>query len=284
MKRGIAGVTVLVGCNSRIFDDMRDAGINVRTFRAYRDKYNFIPKGWPSKESAPDARVLLSIRPVPEDLLAGRLDDELKPWIASAPPGVKLSAWHEASNLKGYPDNVRSDRNMSAVHEYLQDLCRGSNVSYGSIICAVPSKVSSWMGRGLDWYGLDVYDFGGGQFRGLLGGISKSKLFARMDDMLETCRQLSGRDAPEIAVCETNSPRPQHRAEWFTLLAEWMASNGGGCLETFWNPSGPLSGPWLPDDAKTIEALRAIAANLLLADWVPDVAVIGEVRTDRVSF
>ena len=54
---------------------MHDAGINVRTFRAYRDKYNFIPAAWPAKDTVPDARVLLSIRPVPDDLLAGRLDE-----------------------------------------------------------------------------------------------------------------------------------------------------------------------------------------------------------------
>jgi hypothetical protein len=254
-------MSVLIGCNSRIFDPMHEAGINVRTFRAYRDQYNLIPKGWPVKESVPDARVLLSIRPVPDDLLSGRLDDELKTFIASGPPGVKLSAWHEASNLAGYPDYIEA-RTMTAVHEYMMELCRGSNVRYGSIICAVPSQTKPWMGRGLDWYGLDVYDFGGGQFRGFFGGISKKKLFARMDDMLETSRELSGRDAPEIDVCETNSPRREYRAEWFTLLAEWMSANGGGSIETFWNPSGPLSGPWLPDDQKTVDALRSIASAL----------------------
>ncbi len=242
---------------------MHDAGINVRTFRAYRDKYNLIPRSWPAKKSAPDARVMLSIRPVPDDLLAGRLDDELNALISTAPPGVRLSAWHEASNLAGYPDYVRDGGTMSAVHQYLQALCRGTNVRYGSIICAVPSQVKSWMGTGLDWYGLDVYDFGGGQFRNWWnGGISKTKLFARLDNMLDTCRSLAGRESPEIDICETNSPRPAHRADWFTLLAEWMSGNGGGYLETFWNPSGPLSGPWLPDDARTISALRSIAATL----------------------
>ncbi len=255
-------MSVLIGCNSRIFDPMLEAGINVRTFRAYRDKYNFIPAAWPSKESAPDARVMLSIRPVPDDLLAGRLDDQLTALIATAPPGVKLSAWHEASNLKGYPGYIRQDATMSAVHEYMQRLCRGSNVRYGSIICAVPSQVRSWMGTGLDWYGLDVYDFGGGQFRNWWGGISKARLFARLDDMLSTCRQLSGTDSPGIDICETNSPRPRYRADWFALLAEWMSANGGGCIETFWNPTGPLSGQWLPDDDKTIAALRSIAATL----------------------
>jgi hypothetical protein len=250
-------VGVLFGCNSRIFDAMNEAGIGVAAFRAYRDQYNFVPTAWPSKDSVPEARVTLSIRPVPADLLAGRLDEQLKALIAAAPPGVKLSAWHEASNLAGYPDYVTAD-NMSAVHEYMQGLCQGSNVRYGSIICAVPSATRAWMGTSLDWYGLDIYDFDGGQFRGWTGGISRGKLFARLDDMLETCRGLTGRDAPEIDICETNSPRVAHRADWFALLSEWLAGNGGERLLTFWNPSGSLSGPWLPDDQKTISRLRAI--------------------------
>jgi len=254
-------VTVLLGSSSRVFDGMHDAGISVRTFRAYRDQYNFVPAVWPAKESVPDARVTLSIRPVPADLLAGRLDARLRAFIAAAPPGVKLSAWHEASNLDGYPDYV-SAGTMSAVHEHMQELCRGSNVRYGSIICAVPSATKAWMGTGLDWYGLDIYDFGEGQFRTRPnGGISRPKLFARLDDMLDTCRELTGRDSPAIDICETNSPRPRYRADWFALLAEWLSGNGGGCLQTFWNPSGSLSGPWLPDDQKTISMLRSISST-----------------------
>jgi hypothetical protein len=262
---------ILFGSNSRVFDAMNDAGIGVHTFRAYRDQYNFVPTVWPAKESVPDAKVTLSIRPVPADLLAGRLDTQLQGFIASAPPGVKLSAWHEASNLAGYPDYVNSG-SMSAVHEYMQDLCRGSNVRYGSIICAVPSATKAWMGTNLDWYGLDIYDFGEGQFRNWWnGGISRTKLFARLGDMLRTCRELTGRDSPEIDICETNSPRPRYRADWFALLAEWLSSNGGRCLQTFWNPSGSLSGPWLPDDQKTIRTLRSITSTVsppALTDWI----------------
>jgi hypothetical protein len=184
-------VSILFGSNSNVFDAMNDAGISVRTFRAYRDQHNFVPTAWPAKESVPEARVTLSIRPVPADLLAGRLDAQMKALIAAAPPGVKLSAWHEASNLPGYPDFV-SAGSMSAVHEYMQELCRGSNVRYGSIICAVPSATKEWMGTNLDWYGLDIYDFGEGQFRNRSdNGISRTKLFARLDDMLDTCRDLT---------------------------------------------------------------------------------------------
>lgn len=240
---------------------MNDAGIRVRTFRAYRDQYNFIPTAWPAKESVPEARVTLSIRPVPADLLAGRLDGQLKAFIATAPPRVKLSAWHEASNLPGYPDYVGAG-SMSAVHEYMQELCRGSNVRYGSIICAVPSATKAWMGTNLDWYGLDIYDFGEGQFRNPWNdGISRTKLFTRLDDMLDTCRELTGLDAPEIDICETNSPRPGCRADWFALLAQWLDSNGGHRLQTYWNPTGPLSGPWLPDDLDTIRMLQSISVS-----------------------
>jgi hypothetical protein len=255
----MADVSLLFGCNSRVFDAMNDAGINVRSFRAYRDEYNFIPTVWPSKASVPDAKVTLSIRPVPADLMAGRLDGQLSAFIAAAPPGVQLSAWHEASNLPGYPHFV-SASTIRAVHAHMQKLCRGSNVRYGSIICAVPSQTKAWMGTNLDWYGLDIYDFGEGQFRNRWNdGISKTKLFARLNDMLDTCRELAGEDWPQIDICETNSPRAGYRADWFALLAEWLHDHGGRRLQTFWNPSGPLSGPWLADDAKTIEALRSIS-------------------------
>jgi hypothetical protein len=255
-------VTVLIGSNSKVFDSMDAAGINVHVFRAYRDQFNFIPTVWPSKQTVPDAKVTLSIRPVPDDLLAGRLDDKLQSFIASAPPGVKLSAWHEASNLPGYRGvDFVNPQNMSAVHAYMQNLCRGTNVRYGSIICAVPSQAKAWMGTSLDWYGLDIYDFTEGQFRSLLGGINQGKLFARLDDMRQTCRELSGEDSPQIDICETNCPRPKHRAEWFSMLAEWMAANGGERILSFWNPTGDLSGPWLDDDEKTIDALRTISTT-----------------------
>ena len=71
-------MTLLCGANSNVLDAMHEAGINVRTFRAYRDQYNFIPTRWPAKRTVPDARVTLSIRPVPNDLLAGKLDEQIK--------------------------------------------------------------------------------------------------------------------------------------------------------------------------------------------------------------
>ena len=45
------------------------------------------------------------------------------------------------------------------------------------------------------------------------------------------------------------------------MLADWLHDNGGSRLQTFWNPSGPLSGPWLPEDAQTIDALRSLSTR-----------------------
>ncbi len=33
--------------------------------------------------------------------------------------------------------------------------------------------------------------------------------------MLQTCRELTSSESPEIDICETRSPRPKHRADWF---------------------------------------------------------------------
>lgn len=63
---------------------------------------------------------------------------------------------------------------------------------------------------------------------------------------------------PRITVPETNSPHPRRRPEWFAAVADWLASNGGRRMMSFSKEDGPLSGPWLPDDTATIDALNAL--------------------------
>src|SRR5216683_1144679 len=63
------------------------------------------------------------------------------------------------------------------------------------------------MGTNLDWYGLDIYDFSEGQFREWLSGrISRTKLFARLDDMLDTCRELARQRRAHVASVALASP------------------------------------------------------------------------------
>jgi hypothetical protein len=251
-------MAILLGANARAVEPIRGSGVRLDSWRAFRDSHNFIPAQWPVQQAVPGARVTLSLRPVPADLLAGVLDEPLRAFIAKAPAGAKLSAWHEASNLDGYPGYLTAGT-MTRVHAHMQELCRHSQVRYGSIICAVPSQTMDWMGIGLDWYGLDIYDFAEGQFRNRNGSISARKLWARLDDMRHASQQVSGSQHPEIDICETNTPRVAYRADWFTLVADWLYRNGGSRLLSFWNPDGPLSGPWLPEDRKTVRAFQQIS-------------------------
>lgn len=250
-------MSLIVGSNAKDFAAFREAIPAAAGRRVYYPEPNIWPSKWPLVDGS---TAVLSIRPVPADLLAGKLDDSIRALCESAPVNADLNAWHEAGNLAEYaPLGFITPPAMRAVHQHMQHLVEGTPVSYGAVLCMPPNSMPQWMPGGLDWYGLDIYDFGEGQFRDARGGISKKKLFERLEDMRQTCRELTGRDAPEIDICETNDPRAGHRGEWFALLAEWLAGNGGGRLQTFWNPSGPLSGPWLPDDEETIGALRSLA-------------------------
>src|SRR5260370_41165225 len=120
------------------------------------------------------------------------------------------------------------------------------------------------------------HHFDEGQFRNRGDGrISKAKLFARLDDRLDPCRELAGQDSPEIDICETNSPRPAHRADWFALLAEWLDSNGGRCLQTFWNPAGPVRGPWRPDGLPALRMPGSVSARFAGCQHPPIAASVG---------
>ena len=48
---------------------------------------------------------------------------------------------------------------MRAVHAHMHRLCRHTNVRYGPILCMHPLSMPPWMVPGLDWYGLDIYDW-----------------------------------------------------------------------------------------------------------------------------
>jgi hypothetical protein len=92
----------------------------------------------------------------------------------------------------------------------------------------------------------------------LLGGITKSKLFARLDNMLETCRDLTGRTR-DIDICETNGPGPG-TGRWFALVAEWLDSHGGGRIQGS-EPDRTTVRAVAAYDMKTVARLQSIAST-----------------------
>lgn len=69
-------------------------------------------------------------------------------------------------------------------------------------------------------------------------------------------------------VCEHEDSRCEQSGEprvfaVFGWLKGYQLANGGRALGywSYWNPTGPLSGPWLPADTATIAALNSIGLD-----------------------
>ena len=239
---------IAFGVNRHYYPAFTAAVPGTRSVRIYYDAENVFPGHWP--DQLPGAWATLSIRPRPRDLLSGKLDGPIRNLLGTAPDHSELSIWHEAGpgNPLGYPDYVNAD-NMFHMHAYMQHLCTGTNVRYGSIICGPANQCQPWLGRNLDWYGVDLYD--NSRYHNPDGTLNPAKLYSRMDANLAMWRVVAGTEHPSIRLCETNSPFDSHRRHWFSLIATWMARHNGRRILTYWNSAegkarGGLSGPWPP--------------------------------------
>jgi len=242
---------LIIGADEGWFSQVHAAVPAASCRRVYFPDHNDIPGQWPSTR---DARTtVVSIRPVPADLLAGRLDARIKAFLRTAPPGSDLTAWHEAGNLPGYPSYLTAPT-MRAVHAHMHRLCRHTNVRYGPILCMHPRDMPPWMIPGLDWYGLDIYDWP--EFRHPDGTLNiNGALYPRLDQWRATIGQLTKTRSPVLNICETNSSRVEYRPQWFTAVARWMSGNGGQRMLTYWSKAHGDAGVWLPHDTAVIKSL-----------------------------
>jgi hypothetical protein len=259
-----------LGSNANVFADIRDGetigGIKypgvpgLRGVRIYGLKpdgpgqeTDRIAKTWPTPPVASAGPVVYSIYPVPEHVFNGDLHKALKKLIASAPPHSYLTAWHEALSLP-YPAYITSE-NMYKLHAYLNTLAKGTNVTYGSIFGGGDlATLFKSTPPNLGFYGLDLY-----------GNDGIGKGLARLDEFITLAGPKDTRNGyPKIVLPECNIPVKAERPDWFKSVCERMhtyGSNSIGVL-TFWNPDGPLSGPWDPKDTKTIAAMNDIIDNI----------------------
>ena len=254
---GAAGYRkLLIGADEGWYSQVHAAVPAVSCRRVYFPEHNYIPGQWPSTR---DARTtLVSFRPLPADLLAGRLDARIKAFLHTAPPGSDLTAWHEAGNLPGYPSYITAPT-MRAVHAHMHRLCRHTNVRYGPILCMHPLSMPPWMVPGLDWYGLDIYDWL--EFRNPDGTLNiNGALYPRLTQWRAVIQQLTKTLSPVLNICETNSNRVEYRPQWFTAVAHWMSRNGGQRMLTYWSNAHGDAGPWRPRDTAVIKSLARAAA------------------------
>lgn len=227
--------------------------------RRYFEAVNSIPKDW--KAAACHSHyVTMSIRPNPDDLLHNRripdngsgfttLDGQITHLLRTCPDHAELTCWHEAQgdNPLRYPRYITA-ANMRAVHAHVHKLCaktpdaNGGRVKYGCILTGPVGTNAHWLGRGLDWYGIDIYD--GPKFQHPDGQLNRSAILGRMTHNLDAWRAAAGKHAVSVRITETNSAHDNHRKNWMLFLSEWMAAHNGYRIVTFWD--GTLSGPWPP--------------------------------------
>jgi hypothetical protein len=257
---------VLLGCNAGVFGDVHAVVPGIKACRSFRDRVNHIPAKWPGAHG--EAYTVVSLRPDPRDLLAGRLDDQILPLLGTAPSGSQLTVWHEAGNLYKHNRSI-TPAAIRQSHVKMRNLCRhaGSGVGYGCIIYGTIAEMDKWIPTAsypLDWYGIDIYDNlnsnNGGSFRAADGAVSFGKIKAYLDEYRALAQARTGLRYPRINVCEMNSPRVQYRPDFFKQVARWMNGNGGGQLCTFFKCGGNSGGRWLPDDQPTIDALNHIVS------------------------
>ena len=218
---------------------------------------NVFPTPWPVHGQG--TRLLMSVYPDLNDLLAGRLDNQIRGMIAGAPQGSMLNAWHEVLSLP-YRQRYLTPYNVYQMHRKMNSLCQGSNVTYGCLLGGGDlTYLMRYVPSALGYYGLDLY--------GNLD-IWKHPRWGhpshRWTQFRELARTKDESGYPWLVVGETNCPVEAFRPAWFKLLASWMHGYGAHALAllTFWTAhSCGLSGPWDPADKATIRALRGICSR-----------------------
>jgi hypothetical protein len=259
-----------LGSNKDVFLDIRDgeriSGVQypgvpgLRGVRIYGEKptgknseTDHVASKWPSPPVANAGPIVYSIYPVPEHVFNGSLNKTLKSLIASAPPDSYLTAWHEALSLH-FPKYITS-ANMYKLHAHINDMTKGTNVTYGSIFGGGDlTTLFKSAPPNLGFYGLDLYETDG-----IDNGLARLEQFITQAKPKDTKSHY-----PKLALPECNTPKVAQRPEWFERVCERMhvyGSHSIGVL-TFWNPTGPLSGPWLPKDKKTIAAMNDIVNKI----------------------
>jgi hypothetical protein len=262
-----AATAEFLGSNADVFKEIRDgekiSGVQypgvpgLRGVRIYGLKpdgpgkeEDRIAKTWPEPPVPTAGPIVYSIYPVPEHVFNGDLNDALKKLIASAPAGSYLTTWHEALSLP-YPSYITSG-NMYKLHAHMNTLTHGTNVTYGSIFGGGDlATLFKSVPPNLGFYGLDLY-----------GNEGIEKGLERLDQFITLARPKDTKTPgyPKLLIPECNTPTESQRPEWFESVCQRMHAYGSASIGvlTFWNPTGPLSGPWDPKDKKTIAAMNEI--------------------------
>ncbi|HET9896480.1 MAG TPA: hypothetical protein VFQ44_16255 [Streptosporangiaceae bacterium] len=255
---------VIIGSDLSHYDSIASAlgsSYNFTGIRYYAGgggkNVNVFPTPWPIY--GPRTNMLMSVYPDLRELLAGRLDNQIRDMIAGAPAGSMLTAWHEVLSLH-YQPRYLTPANVYLMHRRMNVLCRGSNVTYGCLLGGGDlARLMRYVPPNLGFYGIDLY--------GNLGTRTHPRWHHPFDRWIQFRDLARTKDKvhryPRLVIGETNCPVRSLRPAWFKLITSWLHAYGthGKGVFTFWSDSAHLGGPWIPGDEATINALRGICSR-----------------------
>jgi hypothetical protein len=253
-------MSIILGCNAEIYSAFTTAIPGATGCRSYRDDVICEPCDVPTSfPGEPGSRVVASIRPYPDALLSGGLDDAILAMLrdgAARFTAPQLTVWHEAGNL--YRDiSYITPAVVRLMHLKMQELCNQVHgVQYGCIIYGDIPLMDRWIPYApdaLDWYGIDVY------WNDQFDFSTYDKLKAYLDAYRILAQRRSGLAHPRIHVCEANADDESNRPNFFRNVARWLHHNLGGGMLACYRDGGTPGQPRMTDD--TIHAFKSIVAS-----------------------
>lgn len=252
-------MSIILGCNADIYSAFTAAIPGAVGCRCHRDDVIHEPGDVPSRfPGEPGAQVVASIRPHPDALISGVLDDALLAMLrdgAARFTAPQLTVWHEAGQL--YRDrSYITPAVVRLMHIKMQELCNQvSGVQYGCIIHGEIPHMDRWIPYPpdrLDWYGIDVH------WNDRFDFSTYDKLKAYLDAYRLLVQRRTGLTRPKINLCEVSADDESSRPGLFRDVARWLHGHGGGRMFAACRGGAPGQ-PWLTDD--TITALKSIVAS-----------------------
>jgi hypothetical protein len=253
-------MSIILGCNAEIYSAFTAAIPGAVGCRSYLDEVLHEPCDVPTAfPGEPGSRVVASIRPCPDALLSGGLDDAILAMLrdgAARFTAPQLTVWHAAGHLYRELSYI-TPAVVRLMHRKMQELCNQvSGVQYGCIIRGDIPLMERWIPYApdaLDWYGIDVY--GNDPF----DLTTQDKLKAHLDAYRILAQRRTGLIHPRINICATNTDDESSRPGWFRSVARWLHHQGGGRMLASYRDSGTPGQPRMTDD--TINAFKSIVAS-----------------------
>jgi len=206
------------------------------------------------------------------------LDGQINHFLSTMPAHSVLTNWQEAGqgNTLNFPGYAHDANKISDLHNHMQALFNNSSTqgNYGQIVIDAASTIGPWLGRNLDCYMIDIYDYSTsvntpcaqdssklvGDCGSSATGPFRSGPNNTLDQGLINTKLTNYKNAfanktnvaPRIHITETNSPCDNHRKDWFLYLTEWMNKNNGYRICSHWKQCGKDSGDW-PTDTSLLD-------------------------------